>query len=169
MQKRMVFMLQEKKLSLNDFNFFVPQSQIAQFPHEKRTDSRLLLRATNSTLQHYNVNDLPDILPRNTLVIFNDTKVFPSRLVGKLKTGAKVELFLLDLPGDQHKQIVKAIGKPLKKLKKDVIVYFEHGVHARILEKHLDGYNSFLKVELNSNSMPLQNWLNDYGIVPLPP
>ena len=87
-----------KLLSLKDFNFEIPQEQIAQTPCSQRSGSRLLVKEQNGSLLNHYVTDLPQILPANSLLIFNDTQVFPSRLIGQLETGGKVELFLLYSP-----------------------------------------------------------------------
>lgn len=162
-------MLQVRKLSLNDFSFSVPLEQVAQTPKTHRSDSRLLLRDSSYSFKDHYVTDLPQILSANSLLIFNDTKVFPSRLIGHLESGAKVELFLLDLPGMGLSAKVSALGKPMKKLKKGTRVYFEHGVEATVCEKHHSNPSGALMIELSSSHQELEKWIFNNGLIPLPP
>jgi len=92
-------MLFEKrvKLRLNDFDYKLPKSRIAQDPWPKRDHSKLMvLHKDSQTLEHKKFHNLPDYVKKNDLVILNETKVFPARLFAiKDRTDAKVEVFLL--------------------------------------------------------------------------
>jgi S-adenosylmethionine:tRNA ribosyltransferase-isomerase len=80
-----------------DFDYHLPRKLIAQQPAKERTQARLMLvnRAT-STLAHYHVSDLPDLLMPGDLMVLNDTRVIPARVFGrKQKTGGKVEVLFI--------------------------------------------------------------------------
>jgi S-adenosylmethionine:tRNA ribosyltransferase-isomerase len=84
---------------INDYNFDLPSEQIAQNPVVERDESRLLiLDSRNGRLTDGKFGDVVGLLQPGDLLIVNDTKVFPARLVGKKESGGRVELFILDYP-----------------------------------------------------------------------
>lgn len=80
--------------TLKDYDYHLPEAFIAKFPLKKR-DASKLLHYEDGKIQHFHFSDLPTILPANTRLVFNDTKVIPARLHFKKPTGAAIELFLL--------------------------------------------------------------------------
>ncbi|MDR3072409.1 MAG: tRNA preQ1(34) S-adenosylmethionine ribosyltransferase-isomerase QueA [Clostridiales Family XIII bacterium] len=84
-------------MNINLFDYFLPESAIAQYPTEKRDASRLLVvhRETNHTEDRL-FSDLPGYLNQGDVLVVNDSRVIKARLIGtKEGTGARVELFLL--------------------------------------------------------------------------
>lgn len=81
-------------IHLSDYQYHLPDEKIAKFPLEER-DSSKLLHFEKGTISHHSFTDLPDLLPANTLMVFNNTKVIPARMIFKKSTGAKIEIFLL--------------------------------------------------------------------------
>lgn len=81
--------------SLNDYDYHLPEDFIAKFPLKKR-DASKLLHYENGVIQHFHFSELPAILPADTHLVFNDTKVIPARLRFRKPTGAAIELFLLN-------------------------------------------------------------------------
>ncbi|MDO9512452.1 MAG: S-adenosylmethionine:tRNA ribosyltransferase-isomerase [Bacteroidales bacterium] len=83
-------------LSIAAFDYFLPDHQIAQFPLADRSSSRLLYfnRKTNE-IKDLNFKDLPQLLPNNSLVIFNETRVVMARLHFKRESGSRIEVFCL--------------------------------------------------------------------------
>ena len=76
---------------VDDFDYDLPASLIAQFPPQCRTDSRLLVSLTNDQpLKHAQFSDVLYFIHPNDLVIFNDTRVMQARLYGQKKSGGKV-------------------------------------------------------------------------------
>src|SRR5690348_8120291 len=83
------------------FDYDLPPHLIAQEPAPERDRSRLMVvRRAGGTLEHHLFTDLPDLLPAGDLLILNDTRVIPARLIGRrARTGGKWEgLFLHDTP-----------------------------------------------------------------------
>ncbi len=85
------------RTKLSQFNFELPQNLIAQYPAEKRDESRLMVVHRDSgKIEHRIFKDILEYFDEEDVLIFNNTKVFPARLYGrKEKTGAKIEVFLL--------------------------------------------------------------------------
>lgn len=85
------------RTKLSQFKFDLPDELIAQYPSEKRDESRLMIvdRKTGK-IEHRIFKDLLEYFDDGDVMIFNNTKVFPARMYGKKeKTGAKIEVFLL--------------------------------------------------------------------------
>ncbi len=87
----------------SDFQFDLPEELIAQFPPEKRGDSRLLcLNKSNGALDDKHFSDLPDLLEKGDLLVFNDTRVMKARLHGVKETGGQVEILVERLLNDSY-------------------------------------------------------------------
>lgn len=96
-----------KHLSINDFTYNLPDDKIARHPLAKRDDSKLLVyRDGEITTSQYHALDT--ILPPETLLVFNNTKVVEARLIFKKPTGGTIELFCLE-PHDQYPDITTAM------------------------------------------------------------
>src|SRR5687768_18256691 len=106
------------------FDFALPEELIAQDPPAARGDSRLLvLRRDASPMEHTTFRQLPDYLERGDLLVLNDTRVFPARLIGRrVPSGGGVECLLLretEGPGEWD-----ALMHPGQKLKPGAQVVF---------------------------------------------
>ena len=96
-------------MKLSDFDYDLPEERIAQFPCEPRDHSRLLkVNIDTGELTHAHFYDLLDDVGAGDLLVFNNTRVIPARLIGAKPTGGKVEVFLLTrLDGDRWEVLVK--------------------------------------------------------------
>jgi S-adenosylmethionine:tRNA ribosyltransferase-isomerase len=83
------------KISLSDFQYHLPEERIAKFPFAQRDQSKLLIY-NKSKISETTFYNLPDILNHDNLLVFNDTKVIPARLLFKTETGATIEILLLE-------------------------------------------------------------------------
>ncbi len=81
-------------IDLKDYEYTLPEDRIAKFPLEKR-DSSQLLEYRKGTIQHHHFFNLPDLLDADSLLVYNNTKVIPARLIFQRQTGARIEVFLL--------------------------------------------------------------------------
>ena len=95
------------KIDISDYNYNLPDDRIAKFPLEERDNSKLLLYdcvelGASSQIDTVNFASISEILPQNSLMFFNNTKVVPARLFFKRDTGAIIEVFCLepDSPSD---------------------------------------------------------------------
>lgn len=82
------------EISLREYEYTLPEERIAKFPLEKR-DASKLLHFQDGQIKHFHFYNLPDLLAAGTLLVYNDTKVIPARLIFQRETGAKIEIFLL--------------------------------------------------------------------------
>ena len=89
-------------LSVNDYDYELPDALIARYPLAQRSASRLLHLPAGGVATDYQFTDLPDLLGEHDLIVFNDTKVMKARLFGQKDTGGRVEMLverlLTDLP-----------------------------------------------------------------------
>lgn len=83
-----------ESIRLEDFIYDMPDEKIAKYPLEQRDQSKLMIYK-NGEIAHKSFTDLPENLPAQTLLIFNDTKVIPARAYFKKETGAVIEILLL--------------------------------------------------------------------------
>ncbi|MDD2437641.1 MAG: S-adenosylmethionine:tRNA ribosyltransferase-isomerase [Massilibacteroides sp.] len=84
-----------KQIRIAEYNYPLPDERIARFPLEKRDESKLLLYR-NGEIGESRFKHLPELLPKNSLVVFNNTRVIQARLLFRKSTGAKIELFCLE-------------------------------------------------------------------------
>ncbi|MFC4776490.1 tRNA preQ1(34) S-adenosylmethionine ribosyltransferase-isomerase QueA [Paenibacillus sp. GCM10023252] len=110
-------------MQVQDFDFHLPEELIAQTPLADRTSSRLLtLSKTTGEVAHRSFTDLASYLASGDLLVLNDTRVIPARLIGaKSDTGAKVELLLLKQLENNRWE---TLAKPAKRLKVGTEIWF---------------------------------------------
>ncbi|MCP4461041.1 MAG: S-adenosylmethionine:tRNA ribosyltransferase-isomerase [Cytophagales bacterium] len=82
-------------IDLKDYHYSLPDERIAKFPLPKRSNSKLLLYK-NGEISHTIFKSISDHLPEKCILVFNDTKVIPARLIFYKSTGARIEVFLLE-------------------------------------------------------------------------
>ena len=152
-------------MNVNDFDYELPKELIAQTPLKVRDASRLLVMDKDSgEVVHKHFTDIIDYLDKGDVLVLNDTKVIPARLIGiKEETGAVIELLLLkDLGSDTW----ECLSKPAKRLKVGTIVSFGDGIlKAEVVEKREEGI-TLVKLLYKGILMEI---LDSLGTMPLPP
>jgi len=88
-------MTNPRNIKIEDYNYPLPDERIAKFPLERRHLSKLLY-LNNNKLREEAFYNIPELLPKNTLLVFNETKVIQARLLFKKPTGASIEIFCLE-------------------------------------------------------------------------
>ena len=148
-----------------DFDYNLPPELIAQTPLEKRDNSKLMvLDKETGEVKHETFKNIINYLDKGDVLVLNDTKVLPARLIGtKEETGATIELLLLNNVLDHT---WKALVKPGKRVKKGTIVTFGEGMlKAKCIEELEDGIKKF---QLIYEGVLLEI-LDKLGTMPLPP
>lgn len=84
-------------MRIEEFDYLLPKEMIAQYPEEERTSSRLLVfdRARNA-VEHRHFRDITDYFRKGDLLVLNDSKVFPARLIGKKLSGGAIDVLLVE-------------------------------------------------------------------------
>lgn len=83
------------ELNIKDYSYTLPDERIAKYPLSER-DSSKLLKYQDGKIDEYIFRDIPSLLPNDSIMVFNDTKVVPARLHFQRKTGAVIEIFCLE-------------------------------------------------------------------------
>lgn len=114
-------------MKTDDFDYYLPEELIAQTPLEKRDESRLMvLDRKTGEITHDKFYDIINYLDKDDVLVLNDTKVLPARIIGtKEDTGAVIELLLLKNINDD---LWECLVKPAKRVKIGTIVSFGDGV-----------------------------------------
>lgn len=152
-------------MNILEYDYDLPQKFIAQTPLKKRSDSKLLLlNKDNGNIKEDVFKNIGKYLKKGDVLVLNDTKVIPARLIGqKEETKAVIELLLLkDVEGD----IWECLAKPGKRLHVGTIISFGNGLlKAEVIEKKDEG---IVHVKLIYDGI-LMEILESLGTMPLPP
>lgn len=151
-------------MKTEDFDFYLPEKLIAQTPLEKRDSSRLLvLDKETGNITHKHFSDIIDYLNEGDVLVLNDTKVLPARIIGtKEDTGAIIELLMLK---EKEKDVWEVLCKPAKRVKIGTIVKFSDKLKAECLDIGDEGIRIF-KFIYEGIFLEI---LEELGEMPLPP
>ena len=151
-------------MNLSDFDYNLPQELIAQTPIKKRDESKLMiLDKQNGDIKHQTFKDIIDYLNPGDVLVLNDTKVIPARLIGeKEDTKAIIELLLLK---EETENTWECLSRPAKRLKVGTIINFGKKLKAEVIEKKDEG---IVRVKLIYEGI-LMEILDELGEMPLPP
>jgi S-adenosylmethionine:tRNA ribosyltransferase-isomerase len=152
-------------LKIDLFNFDLPKELIAQHPEEKRDHSRLMVvDRQNDLVKHRHFFDIVDELTANDVLVMNNTKVIPARLIGiKKDTQAAIEVLLLKeiKPG-----VWEALTKPAKRVKVGTLISFGNDLLVlKCIKEDEEGIRHF---EAIYEGIFLEI-LDQLGTMPLPP
>lgn len=169
---------------VSDYEYEIPKERIARYPAEKRDESRLLLvdRGTGR-LDHRRFRELPTLLDPGDLLVVNESRVLPVRLLGRKPSGAPAEILLLR-PGSQGRgpgpveargtepeqgppddKLWEALVRPGGKLKPGRMVEVAPELSVEILDS-LPGGGRLVHLQTD---LPAEAALHRFGHVPLPP
>ncbi len=152
-------------MKLTDFDYELPQNRIAQEPLQQRDASKLMVINRNTReIHHTTFSEIRDFLPKPSLLVLNDTKVIPARLIGnKSKTGGKIELLLIQ---EKERDTWEVLAKPRRSLQVGTQLEFNDGVlNAEVVEKP-DNENCIVHFKYDGTFSTI---LSNVGIMPLPP
>ena len=152
-------------MKLNDFDYPLPKELIAQRPLEKRDSSRLLVaERKRGSLTDKKFSDIEELIPAGDVLVINDTKVFPARILGKKKgTGGKVDVLLLN-PAEENTW--RCLVQPSLKEGQEII-FDQAGITATavFLKRDLDG----IPVLRFEGVVDARELAEKIGTMPLPP
>jgi len=171
------------EIHIEDYNYGLEDARIAKYPLPER-DASKLLHYKGGVVKEYVFRQLPDLIPSDALMVFNDTKVVPARLHFQRETGAHIEIFCLE-PLDTveynlafaatSQTVWKCVIGNAKKWKQDILtLYNPHGdpavtamgLHAQLLER--DGQTG--KVQFTwKDGAAFSRVLELCGTIPIPP
>lgn len=152
-------------MNTNDFDFILPEYLIAQHPINKRDESRLLvLDKSTGDIKHCQFKEIINFLHPNDVLVLNNTKVIPARIIGiKEETKAVIQLLLLK---DQGNNQWECLTKPARRVKVGTIISFGNGkLKAKCLQELDEGIRVFTLIYEGV----LYEILDELGSMPLPP
>ena len=168
---------------IEDYNYSLPDERIAKYPLQQRDASKLLCYRNGNPVQ-YSFTDLPALLPEDSVMVFNDTKVVPARLHFQRASGAHIEIFCLEpvLPEEYVTMFAvtdrcrwKCIVGNVKRWKNDTLALCnpdsdetvsEMGLKADLIERQ--GETSIVEFSWE-NGAPFSRVLEICGSIPIPP
>ena len=161
-------------MKLSQFKFKLPEEQIALHPAKNRDESRLMvINRKTGTIEHHVFKEIINYYDDKDLFVFNDTRVFPARLIGnKEKTGAKIEVFLLRELNEEHR-LWDVLVEPARKIRIGNKLYFGEDnsmvaevidnttSRGRVLRFLYDGpHDEFKRALYALGEAPIPNYLN---------
>ena len=152
-------------IKTTDYDYELPLELIAQTPLKERSESRfMVLDKEDQTIEHHQFTEIVNMLDEHDVLVFNDTKVIPARLIGnKEDTQAVIEVLLLK---DLGENCWETLAKPQRRVKVGTVVFFGDGrLRARCVAKEDMG---ICKFELLYEGI-LVEILDALGQMPLPP
>ena len=151
-------------MKTDDFDFYLPENLIAQTPLEKRDSSRLLvLDKETGNITHESFFNIINYLNEGDVLVLNDTKVMPARILGtKEDTGAVIELLMLK---EIEKDTWEVLSKPAKRIKIGTIVKFSDKLKAECVGLGEEGIRIFKFIYDGI----FYEILDELGEMPLPP
>ena len=152
-------------MNIEEFDYNLPENLIAQTPLPQRDASKLMiLNRQDQTIEHKTFKNIIDYLEPEDVLVLNDTKVIPARLIGyKEETKAHIEILLLkDLGNDTW----ECLARPAKRLKEGTTIIFAEGLlKGKVTQKFTEG---LVHVKLEYKGILLEI-LDQLGQMPLPP
>jgi S-adenosylmethionine:tRNA ribosyltransferase-isomerase len=147
-------------MKVSEFQFDLPEALIARYPTKERTASRLMHLATTG-LSHLQFTDVVNLINPGDLLIFNNTRVIPARLLGQKASGGKVEVLIERIIDEHH---VLAHVRASKSPKEGTQLLLEGKV-----EMEMVGRQDALFTLKLLNPEPILEILEQFGHMPLPP
>jgi len=163
------------------YQYELPRRLIAQHPLENRDQSRLMvLRKADGEMEHVRFFQIGDYLEEGDLLVVNNSRVFPARILGSKPSGGRVELMLIrpasfsnnpksaadpvNLEAGEWLCLTRCSGR----LRKGQVLSFQDGVQAEVIDgSRAEG--DLWKVRFNREGPGLLAWFEEVGLVPLPP
>jgi S-adenosylmethionine:tRNA ribosyltransferase-isomerase len=167
-------------IAISDYSYDLPDERIAKYPLEERDQSKLLVWK-DGEIQDSKFINLPELLPSNSLLIFNNTKVIRARLHFQKETGAKIEIFCLDPHDPADYQLAfqttrsciwKCMIGNQKKWKGELLhktLQIEH-VELELCAEQIDQENkSLIRFSWNNSNVEFSRIIEAAGSLPIPP
>jgi len=166
-------------IDLKKLQYSLPNERIAKYPLLARDESKLLVY-NNGEISDHKFHELPELIPQDSLLVFNNTRVMHARLIFRKPTGAKIEIFCLEPqnPGNyeeafltKHKCVWKCLIGNQKKwkegyLEKDISY---SGQKISLKATQLDKQESLIQFEWDNPNHTFSDIIDTAGDMPIPP
>jgi S-adenosylmethionine:tRNA ribosyltransferase-isomerase len=150
---------------LSDYDYQLPEALIAQHPLEQRDQSRLLCLCRDSgRWDHCRFSDIVDLMSAGDVLVLNNTRVIPGRLLGRKESGGKVEALILNYARGRRDQVFQCLIRSSKRPKPGSRLIFDRGLEGRVMTVS----TTTCTVAFQGRE-PLDDVLQAIGHMPLPP
>ncbi len=166
-----------RQIKIEDYNYPLPDERIAKFPLAQRDQSKLLVNK-NGVLNEHHFSDLPELLSKDNLLVFNNTKVIQARLYFRKETGAVIEIFCLEpyLPADyalsfQQKKCCewKCLIGNVKKWKENALSLQTENYQLSATRIESCGDWHIVRFDWDNDNFTFADILESAGELPIPP
>jgi S-adenosylmethionine:tRNA ribosyltransferase-isomerase len=149
----------------SDFEYQLPTELIAQFPSERRDESRcMVLHRSTKSIEHRQSRDIAEYLHEGDCLVVNETKVFPARLWGKrIPAGGTIEVFLVR---ERTEGLWEALVRPGRKARTGLRISFGRDAFTGEIVDRMNNGKRLIQFE---KGIIIEDVLETYGEVPLPP
>ena len=161
-------------MKTSEFDFNLPETNIAAFPLDRRDGARLMILGRESgQTRHASFSEIEGFLPPRCLLVVNDSRVVPARLYGHRQTGGHIELLLLrkilaeDSPHAENAETWEAIGRNLGRVDPGDDLIFPSDLKVRFQSRHEGGLIRVLL--LPPAGQTVSQLLDRIGDIPIPP
>lgn len=172
-------MIDVKHITIDDYDYPLPEERIAKYPLAERDASNLLVLKDNQ-IEKSQFRNLGDFLPKETLLVFNETKVIRARLQFHKTTGSRIEVFCLE--PEQDYQVAFAATSPVKwkclvgnakrwKEGKLSMTLNVKGTETTLFAERLAHNDQYSEIEFSwePDNLPFASVIEAAGEIPLPP
>jgi S-adenosylmethionine:tRNA ribosyltransferase-isomerase len=169
-----------KNIKIQDFTYELPEEKIAKFPLEERDLSKLLVYK-NTKISTSNYLNISGLIPENSILFFNNTRVIPARIIFTRPTGARIEVFCLEPFGElsesltaRQKTTWRCIVGNSKRWKKDEnlllsILYNEQTLTLSAALQSIDNQQYIIEFSWDNDALSFAEVIEMFGQIPLPP
>ncbi len=155
-------------MKLEDFGYHLPEELIAQTPSNLRDESRMMVvKRRTGEIECRTFRDLPEFAEKGNVLVINDTKVIPARLMGKKSTGGMIEILLLSrMSKDSNSpETWQVLLRPAKRVRVGERILFDTDGEAKVIDR----VSEKKWIVTFATGLAFDAFLKQYGRTPLPP
>jgi len=152
------------KIPVDLYNYALPEEKIANFPASPRDHSKLLF-FQNDKISDYHFYDLPELIPSNSTIVANNTKVIPARLWFLNEKGQKIQIFILKPIAIDWTVCEVLVGNRKKFKLDDILLSEDEGLYLKVYWHNRD----LNLIKFETNAISILDAIEVLGQVPLPP
>jgi S-adenosylmethionine:tRNA ribosyltransferase-isomerase len=155
-------------MKLEDFGYHLPGELIAQTPCDLRNKSRMMVvKRRTGDIECRIFHDLPEFAGKGNVLVINDTKVIPARLIGKKSTGGMIEILLLSRMSGEPKLLEtwQVLIRPAKRVRVGAKILFNGECEAQVIDR----ISEKKWIVSFATDLAFADFLKRYGRTPLPP
>ncbi|HET6946695.1 MAG TPA: tRNA preQ1(34) S-adenosylmethionine ribosyltransferase-isomerase QueA [bacterium] len=159
-------------MRLSDFDYALPPELIAQHPAAPRDSARLLvLHRSAGRIEHRIFRDLPAYLRPPDVLILNDTRVIPARLLGRKRSGGAVEVLLLRPAAERHegRETWEVLVRPGRRVRDGTRLEFGEALAGGLAGEVVAARDDGIRLVAFEGDRPVLNAIREIGKTPLPP